>query len=783
MKKLIIYLLILSMIFTLNIFGNELSILPETMYIDSLISRILIYNNLGTLLSNYVPQAIFLIEESGSFSRPDLDIFSIYGSPWIWNNYYINNHKFNDIIFTGTKSFNMPLLILDGFGFIENESNNNFKKTGLSYMLNKFDNSKSFQYGGYTTINLFPNIYDNSFFPHYLEKFYVKYINLGFLGTHAVERTDPAVESRRQTLSNTYMYMIANYERNNFNINNFLDFGFGERQFVNFDINGEEESVSKGYFVNTNFLLYFDDLFAKYETLLTLSYNYRDMFLRELGFNKEESSRLNSFNILIGLNSPKSTFTFSYKFYSLIHNDIEFTKELIDPDGEAYFPYYPDGVFNTFKFDYTFHNSNIFINSNNNIIFFRPEIQNWTNQLTYEGAAYGNIEWESENNSNIISNNEVGYKNSFKKNNISIDYNFYFSFDTAINNKFTNSLFLPNLGLTLNMNFLETKPFSFFINFGITPIDINYEIVKIINPDYFNGIQYRAGNTVVNYGGKYISIDKNLQQPQEYGINIGFEYKINSKWSLNFNSNFKYYHNLMWIDFDGQASEYGHYDSEGVFYFDENNGDVNYILTNYKFEKALPFTTGAHIQFLGQEDDKWYFSFYFGAIMGKAINGFGNGVYSNEIGLLDWSQANPNTTIYGYGRTDSDKGYVANIAYGVSIIDNLWLQLNLAYRDGQPFAKFSKNVDGSGQVAFVYTSLQGNSPDNMSGPREDCVWYGDISLSYTIKKDTFDLRFNLIYTNFIDFGYEMNESVFEGGRSALDLQIPGTIMFLTEFSY
>jgi hypothetical protein len=123
-----------------------------------------------------------------------------------------------------------------------------------------------------------------------------------------------------------------------------------------------------------------------------------------------------------------------------------------------------------------------------------------------------------------------------------------------------------------------------------------------------------------------------------------------------------------WIKFKDEYGFYQTVNDRELYFFSEPFTD--YSLSNASFEDN-PFYFQFLLHLVGKEAQKWYFSFSFMAQLGMGNTAFGNGPGSNDFGILDESQANPNTWLNGYGRVDGDRAYVGKLYFGFYLIKNL----------------------------------------------------------------------------------------------------------------
>lgn len=705
-----------------------------------------------------------------------------------------------------------------------------------------------------------------------------------------------------------------------------IDINKGQRQFLDFNLDGSFKNL---FYENWSFLnIFFNKFKIDNDNNLVMNnnfdfeYRFQDKLFAQNYYSSDETAILKSLAFFYSLNLKKLYNSGIYfkniiekniikksgnildqinlsvlvKLYSIKHNDIDFVREIIDPDGEGLFPFYPEGYYYTYNINFSFqnkldfsifdkidnqsnnnknynynnnynnnknnnfnnnnnnnnynnnennnennrkflNNNYIFLNFNNKMLYFAPFISNWENKITYNGTDYGKISFSSNDSLDFFGNYNAGIESTIKLGILDFDINQYFQFSYYFNNKFINSIVFLDYGFDFNLKLFDSYFITPFISFSKTPVNITSNLINILNPDYFNSYYY-VGNDSSDYtlinttGGSYISVDKNLKQPAVYSFEIGSDIKVTKQWNFKLEGLAKLFENTFWIlfkqnseDIQSYGLEDGEYVSQNgydIFFFNQiNSGEIrDYLLTNYNeqligggkfFDK--PFYAGAKLQILGEKKDKWLVDLSFTAYLVMGITSFGNGPLTNDIGNVDFSMANPNTWINGYGRIDSDRAYVGKGVIAFKLFGILWNSFTIKYRDGQPFAFYdtyeNTMTNGLNQIALIYHTIQAENEIGLKGgPREDSLWNFDYKLSIKdlvinipvykkdsgnknkINKQNYNLKnqnnkktisllinFSLTFVNFLDLANELSENVFSGGsRASLELEIPGSIV-------
>jgi len=274
-------------------------------------------------------------------------------------------------------------------------------------------------------------------------------------------------------------------------------------------------------------------------------------------------------------------------------------------------------------------------------------------------------------------------------------------------------------------------------------------------------------------GGAYHEADPNLEIPSRERFLLLVSTRLSRYFRLEVKGLYKRIEDQLWVRF---AEEYGFFEKVGLkdlYFYDRPYRD--YILGNSTSTKD-PFYAQFSLRLDGEKKEKWYFSFSFMAHIGMGTTAFGNGAGANDIGIIDESQADPNSQLYGYGRVDGDRAFVARIFFGRYLGRRLFVSGQIKYRDGDPFA-FLNSVNRHGQWVISYESIKGEDEHGLKGgPREDCLWDVSFKISYFFSLGRRKATLDLSVFNLLDFGSELSENVFSGGfRYSNELQLPRSL--------
>jgi hypothetical protein len=277
------------------------------------------------------------------------------------------------------------------------------------------------------------------------------------------------------------------------------------------------------------------------------------------------------------------------------------------------------------------------------------------------------------------------------------------------------------------------------------------------------------GALVGTTGGPFHEVAGSLKAPMRKRILLTMSLPLSKTFLLSFKGLYKRIDNNLWVGF---KDDYGFYEEvAGRSYFFYDTPVREYVLGNDPSAKK-PFYAQFLFQLSSRDNERWAFSLSLLAHIGMGRTMFGNGPGANDIGLLDESQADPNSAVNAYGRVDGDRAYLAKLYFGVKIIKRLTLGADIKYRDGTPFA-FLDTFTLYDQRVIAYRTIKGdNEQGQKGGPRKDFL--SDVSLKLTYDFVLFGLNVSADATvfNLLDMGSELSEYIYGTRRFANELQLP-----------
>jgi|Deesub1362A_J573_1020465.scaffolds.fasta_scaffold00123_67 hypothetical protein len=747
-------------------------------------------NFFPTFFENLAPTTTFLIEESNGFALFDPPRVYFEGDSFLQFSWSINQLAASSALIPGTPGVIPPLGTIAKFE-LSRQSPLSWLQ-GMNFCLKNPYEKPSPQPLKITLSHVWPNM--KGMIPG----------ATFMLQPHSTttERNLLLYSSRRQFVQNNFVDFVYTYNSNSLGAVFGATYFRTQRRFN--DFNQPEatfEEPGELILLSTRIKKDFNRLKVNFVTIF--NHLSRDNFTAELGRLPQETLLLRRRALFSGVNLATSRLRINLSLLFENNNTtpqtINFSKELLDNDGEGFFPFARWGEFTakTFRlnlsYPFSFNQDQPFhlqlYSDLKYSLLAGHESTHQFNPLYFHGQPYQVIHWKEggrfQNSNSSLRGGLLGQWLVGKNLSLSLKLFMQASFlrfsDEGANLKFIQP------GFDLGLSLFPRHRHQLFLAYGLIPWEIrenlNYflERNRPLGEIYYwsdanhDGL-FQKGEEDRLYrltGGPVHSAASDLTPPVNQRLLVVLHSSLSTSFSLQLQGMIKEVQNNFWVIF---REKYGHYisvDDKSLYLLDQPM--TYFLLSNYPFSEK-PFSAELTLHIFGQKEEKWYFSFSFMAHLGMGYTSFGNGPTANDIGIIDESQASPNTWINGYGRVDGDRAFVGKMFFGFYLFPRFFLSATLKYRDGHPFAFIDTYQIGEERIFVLQTIQAENKKGIKGGPRED--YLSDISLKLTyslpLKKARIDLYASLF--NAFDFGSELSEYVFSGGkRYALELQIPRSL--------
>lgn len=763
----------LKIIFILALLGNalgsglearaEYSVLVNAeQSLDQTLTQIPHSDSYASLLTNVLSSSVFLLEESGGFSDLDPAKFSLYGDSWLHNDWRFNAFNISDPFFSGSASFSLPFGMLDSFS-IQNRADARRHNSGI---LLRSDGQQSNRVSVRGDLGQTGDIVP----------FAIAIMDV-FSGLHPRKRGFIPPKERRHQPKNFRVQAHEKLEIMNKPAHTAIELRSGTRRFLDFN-------STTGDFENT-----FDENFTVLSAGLGLRpspsssiYVFaealrRDHLFAELHHAKRETVEQKANTVFAGYQDKQFHLSAALKQFGIRHQDHEFVRELFDVDGEALFPFIPDGDYFGANLDFAYAADRFYLQLNERINNSSPKYGSWRNPLRFKGADYGQIAWQAQDATQAVGQHKLGMSDHVKLGALEFHYDLYLAHHHLLNRQFENTVAFFDAGLESELQWKINDAWQLFLSAGKSPQPLTAELARTLDPDFMNGQQTLSDGRLINTtGGTQISISKQLAPSNLYQTALGLSHRFNSRWTLNLQGLGRIFHQPYELRFSNGLAANGDF-VDGHYFLSE--GEKRYELVNTRSGQA--FYWGGQIQIEGYKPNEYLVNIAFTAFNAIGYPSFGNGPTANDIGIVDYSSANPNTEHQRLAAVDGDRAFLFRAVLGKRLWRQLWGHLVISHRDGRPFS-FFEFAEHEGQVALWNRSNRGsplkfNRP--LAGPREDFRLNFDASLRYTFEVSGVKLEADALVRNLFDFGNEISERFSYPEyteRAALETEIPRSVL-------
>ncbi len=774
-----------------------------------------LHNDLVHYLDNVNDFVTYESETTGSFNIPDNLIFSVSGNSYRWNTYYLDGFRTDSRFFVGSSLY-QPEMFTHSLSL-------NYYHSELSFSTDSLINNSisiRFNTGGLGGISPLTKELINLFHKSASERLY-----------HPAGQLYSPVDYRAQLKPAGTIALNYTIKAGGKNLRQQFSADFGRRMLLNFNQSGISDYYPENFSrIQLNGDLPFGTGKLFDNTHYILNILNRDHLYYEFYYGKDETARQHSLSASVYGTKQRGTYQYTSGFtvatHRILHNNLNFSRNVIDQDGEAFEPWYPDSRVTEFSHALNLTRNiaedvQLTFNGYNSLIRFVPESTSFQNVLYAENDNFAFVplsvyEWNASAFTGGLLENSLGLKTQKElTKSITLRADVHATFDGML--IAGESILRPNWEAQLGFRFHPAKWFTMELNFSKKRVSYNFEDMRYISDDYLNGAVYywkdlnndhryqenEKSDYFASTGGKYRSYAKNVKQPSYFVFDFPLYFRFGKHSEFSILNSFKKYYNTLTTLFDKDATEYGFYEdvADNRIYF-LNSGEKKYVVDRYpssymstnsamNFLTNSPFYAGSTMKYK-YETDRFLLSLSWTSYEMAGISSLGNGPLHNNVGVLSETTANPNLNYKLIGRLNQDRAYVLHIQSGWKLNDHLSFTLTGKFKDGQPFSSFDKQLytdaDGNHQIAIWNQRTKGiNVFTGDFGSRKDAFFNFDFMTSYKRKIANCNLDLNLMLYNLYDFGTELTEFTFQpdrpSGRTAMSLNIPRGIMITAKLDW
>ncbi|MFI3324297.1 MAG: hypothetical protein SNI45_07490 [Rikenellaceae bacterium] len=760
-------------------------------------------NDLVHYLDNLNLHVTYQAETTGQFNQPDRLLFSVDGSSYRWNHYYLEGFRIDSRYFSGS----------------------------TFYTPDMYDNSMKLDYIGSSLYFEPQRRGGNAISASY---------NVGGVGgispgtewaihlfhDTATDRSYKTIEERNHIVgAGTFASsFVVEKDGREYYHSQYVD--FGARDIVDFDNTGISGSYTESYFsaqAMGDLSWRLGSLFDS--THYLANYSQRSNLNSEFYYGEAETAAYSGYSASLygrgkrGEASYTSGVTFAQ--HNTRHEDINFSRNLYDQDGEAFEPYAPDG--NNFELSHSLFFERplnewltLSFDGFNSLLYAAPTTTSFENSIYIQGITdtfptpLYTYCWSASNYASGLLENSLKLSAvRHPSQSVTLRADLATTLDAMLLGG-GKSKVSPNVELQVGVAYEPNDWFSTEVTVARRRVSYSIEDLQYFSDDYLNGDIYYAGSGdyFTSTGGSLHTLDSAAQQPAYWVFDFPVNFTFGRHRISLLQSARKYVHN--WVtSYDASYDEYGYYvtdENSGLDIFYLNSGATpSYVVGEYaegsmgsSFLTDTPFYFSSNVQY-SYTTPKFFFSFAWQSYMQSGFSTLGNGPLHNNLGVLSESSANPNTWLNtgnaesdykAVGRLDQERAYILRGFASYNFSEKLALAVNLKFKDGQPFSFFESSIStdsaGNEQVAIYPSTTRGiNTVDGDFGTREDAFFNIDVRVTYRTMLARRLCEMQLGIYNIYDFGTELTEYTFDQDldrtRYAMSLNIPRGLTFSIKY--
>lgn len=719
------------------------------------------------VLENVAQPVVYQVEESGGFSDVDPAKFSIYGDSWVWNRWYLDGIDISDAFTSGAAGFFMPFGLVGSMDLAYRETPGSTREQGV--MLQSQDNLPA---GAYAKV-VVASPQTGGKWP-----LAAPIMNL-ISGKHSTQRSAPPPDERRRFADSLELSLVQGVNLPGFDLQLGLQSQRGQRRYLDFANTGRFKQTYDEAFSITSLALRLKPKTGAWTAWLVAEHRSRDNMFAELYHARAETAALNKGTVFAGLLLPHLRLGLTFSQFSLTPEDPNYVREEADVDGESLSPYFVDGQYRTLSLDLSTQGHPVYAAASLKLVSNRPQRSQWSTLTTYAGADYGRWDFQARPSTQVYGDARVGWAHSFPLGQVRLRHDLYVLGTYAFNGSHRNNLALFDVGARVLIEPRRHDGALFpFLALARTPVALSPELARLLDPAHLQGRAYlRDGTLLETRSADQVRI-AGLSPTDVYSAAAGLRWFMSPTLYLDTQGILKAYRDTMRLDLDGDEARYGTRSSDGVFFW--RDGETQYVLHNVADHTPLSF--GLHLQLVWRDPGQSFLTVGFSAFNAVGRAPFGNGPQANDMGVVSYDGANPNSRVNDLANLDSDRGFSVKAVLGQRLYRGLWALATVRFRDGTPFSFFDASEQDS-QVARTYHSKRG-SPLKLGrpldGPREDFHLNLDLQLRWDTQVNDLPVSASVLATNLLDMGNEIQEvsnADGTGGRAALEQQIPRALFF------
>ena len=505
----------------------------------------------------------------------------------------------------------------------------------------------------------------------------------------------------------------------------------------------------------------------------------------ELLYNYNEVYDHKNYSGMLYARGKHLTTGLNWSTNTVLHSNQEFSKNILDQDGESFDPWIADGNTHELSWAVNYDQSltdwlSVHVDAYNSMIHFNPKNQHFTNVVYMQSPIDEHAkdlyryEWESNAYTGGLLENTFGLKAHYDMNEkLSLNAHLDITLDAILlRNK---SKVNGNIQAGINLDLHPCKWFEMGVSLSHERMPYTIDQLRYFSDDYMNANVYyaRTDELYATTGGKYHHYKKGLLQTSYLELDIPIHLHF-GKHEIVLQQSYKKFFNAWHTNYLGAPEDYGYYqDHNGVDVFYLNGGIQEYEVgvapvfgNNWIMNSPYYFSQLTRYTYTGR---KVLVSVSWQSMQASGYCGLGNGFQTNNLGALSETTANPNTSNVidnqggehrGVGRYNLDKGYVCRFYLAYNICEWLQAGMTVKWTDGKPFTDYMYYANNN-QVSILPKESRGTNPTDGNFGKRHCAKYNiDLYIQGKWQVRDIPMRLNIECYNMWDFCHDLAEMSF-----------------------
>lgn len=505
----------------------------------------------------------------------------------------------------------------------------------------------------------------------------------------------------------------------------------------------------------------------------------------------------------------------SYELQQLKHNELSFSRNLFDHDGEAFDPWYADGRLHSINLSVQYDRIllpwlRVHAEGYNSLLHFRPTTDQWSNAVYTQSMSdqapmpLYTYSWQSSPvTGGLLENEAIVVAEKAFDNGLRLYGHVGVSLDGIVLGH-GRSVVTPNWLAKAALDYQPAWWFRFGVSVSHHRMSYTWDELSYLSRDYLNGeIRYADNTLLATTGSAYHTPAKDLwmHQPSYAVIDLPIQFTFGKSRRHEFAllSSLRKYYNTWFTDYtDGLDANMV---QQGDFYF-MREGAKQYTVTTQPLDLMSARVGGRTPYYMSNtvrytyNGRKWYVMVSWQSYLMAGLSTLGSGPLHNNIGVLAESSANPNTYLakeemekglpyQGNCRLNQDKSFILRMQVTYNACKYFSIGFNGKFKDGQPFSNYRTvpytSPTGHPQIAVYNADAKGiNMANDEFGKREDAFFNLELRATGRWWVRDIPMSVEVLCYNIYDFGTALTEYTFDENfdhaRRTMSMCIPRGIL-------